>query len=47
MCMYLEPEEAREGKTEVMEEDPINSSLREGEVFYLKEKGHFLPFFAS
>jgi len=45
--MYLEPEEDREGKTEVMGEGSINSLLREGEVFYLKEKGHCLPFFAS
>ena len=30
MCMYLEPEEDREGKTEVMGEGSINSLLREG-----------------
>lgn len=33
MCIYLEPEEDREGKTEVRGEDSINRLLRKGEFF--------------
>ena len=46
MCIYLEPEEDREGKTEVRGEDSINRLLRKGEVFFfiLKRKDTLFPF---